>query len=58
MRAWDELSVAEIALVLDVTPATVSSRLYKARQRLAREIERRDPVPPGHVLDDPTVTRS
>ena len=58
MRAWDELSVAEIALVLDTTPATVSSRLYKARQRLAREIERRDPTPPGHVLDDPTVRRS
>jgi RNA polymerase sigma factor (sigma-70 family) len=36
MRGWDELDVAEIAAVLTVPPAVVSSRLYKARQRLGK----------------------
>jgi len=43
MRAWDGLGVTDIATVLGITPANVSSRLYKARARLLREIDRRDP---------------
>jgi RNA polymerase sigma-70 factor (ECF subfamily) len=49
MRAWDELDVAEIALILEISSANVSSRLYKARRRLADEIVRRDPDWSGHV---------
>jgi RNA polymerase sigma factor (sigma-70 family) len=58
MRAWDDLDVADIAVVLEVSAATVSSRLYKARRRLARELERRDPPAAGHVLDDDRTERS
>jgi RNA polymerase sigma-70 factor, ECF subfamily len=38
MRAWDELDVAEIAVILGISAATVSSRLYKARRRLTDEL--------------------
>jgi RNA polymerase sigma factor (sigma-70 family) len=49
MRAWDGLEVTDIASVLQVSPATVSSRLYKARERLQREIHRRDRQSGGNV---------
>ncbi|BCJ50228.1 DNA-directed RNA polymerase sigma-70 factor [Actinoplanes sp. NBRC 14428] len=49
MRAWDGLEVAGIAAVLGVSAATVSSRLYKARERLHREIARRDRPGGGDV---------
>ncbi len=49
MRAWDDLSVAEIAQVLETTTARVSSRLYKARARLQKEMARRDVPNAGHV---------
>jgi RNA polymerase sigma-70 factor (ECF subfamily) len=49
MRAWDELSVPEIADVLEISAANVSSRLHKARRRLDAEIRRRDPDALGHV---------
>jgi RNA polymerase sigma-70 factor, ECF subfamily len=49
MRAWDELDVAEIAVILEISAANVSSRLYKARRRLTEEIVRRDPGWSGHV---------
>jgi DNA-directed RNA polymerase specialized sigma24 family protein len=49
MRAWDELDVAEIAVILEISAANVSSRLYKARRRLTDEIVRRDPEWSGHV---------
>ncbi|MEV6843740.1 sigma-70 family RNA polymerase sigma factor [Actinoplanes sp. NPDC051411] len=58
LRAWDDLDVAEIATVLGISAATVSSRLYKARRRLARELERRDPPAGRHVLDDDSTERS
>ncbi|NIZ91555.1 RNA polymerase sigma factor [Kineococcus rubinsiae] len=51
MRAWDGLPVADIAVVLGVRAATVSSRLHRARGRLARELARRDPDAAGHVRD-------
>jgi RNA polymerase sigma factor (sigma-70 family) len=52
MRAWDDLTVGEMASLLQVPAATVSSRLYKARERLQREISRRDRPDPGNVLDE------
>jgi RNA polymerase sigma-70 factor (ECF subfamily) len=42
MRAWDGLSVADIAGLLDVTPNAVSVRLHKARNRLAALLEGTD----------------
>jgi RNA polymerase sigma-70 factor (ECF subfamily) len=35
MRAWDELPVQEMAVLLGCTPNAVSLRLHKARRRLA-----------------------
>jgi RNA polymerase sigma-70 factor, ECF subfamily len=58
LRAWDDLGVAEIAVVLGIGAATVSSRLHKARRRLAAELERRDPPVAGHVLGDNRQKRS
>ncbi len=49
LRAWDELSVAEIATVLQISAATVSSRLYKARAKLRTRLQRRDSLATGHV---------
>ena len=49
MRAWDELSVAEIAVVLGLSAANVSSRLYKARARLRARLPGRDSRPARHV---------
>lgn len=42
MRAWDELSVADMAGLLDITPNAVSVRLSKARGRLRQAIEQVD----------------
>ena len=37
--AWEELSPAEVAIVLEIARATVYVRLHRARQRLARMLE-------------------
>ncbi|MDT5042181.1 MAG: polymerase sigma-70 factor, subfamily [Actinoplanes sp.] len=50
LRAWDGLSVADMAAVLGISAANVSSRLYKAKIRLQHNIERRDPQTFGQVL--------
>jgi RNA polymerase sigma factor (sigma-70 family) len=42
LRAWDGLDVGDIARVLGISPANVSSRLYKARNRLRSAVERRE----------------
>ena len=52
LRAWDGLAVADIAVVLGITAANVSSRLHKAKARLRRELDRRDPDAGGHVPDE------
>lgn len=39
MQAWDDLSVTEIARVLECSPNAVSVRLHKARRRLAAALE-------------------
>ncbi len=49
MRAWDELSVGEMAVILACSPNAVSLRLYKARRSLARELRRKENRGPGHV---------
>ena len=38
LRAWDGLGIAEIASLLGIDRATVSSRLHKARLKLEREL--------------------
>lgn len=39
LRAWDRLGAGEIATLLGITAANVSSRLHRARLRLDRELE-------------------
>jgi RNA polymerase sigma factor (sigma-70 family) len=58
MRAWDGLGVPEIAELLSVTTANVSSRLHKARKRLRHELDRRDPGWSGQVLSESPGERS
>jgi RNA polymerase sigma-70 factor, ECF subfamily len=41
LRAWDRLGASDIATLLGISAATVSSRLHKARRRLDRELEHR-----------------
>jgi RNA polymerase sigma-70 factor (ECF subfamily) len=55
MRAWDEMSVTEIALLLDCTPNAVSSRLHKARRRLTVELQRQEAASDGHVEASPRL---
>jgi RNA polymerase sigma-70 factor, ECF subfamily len=50
LTAWEGLEPREAAVVLDVSPAAVRTRLSRARARL-RELVGDDPVMPGHVLD-------
>ncbi|MEV4497220.1 sigma factor-like helix-turn-helix DNA-binding protein [Micromonospora arborensis] len=47
---WEGLEPREIAVVLQVSPAVVRTRLSRARARL-RDILGDDLDPPGHVLD-------
>jgi RNA polymerase sigma-70 factor (ECF subfamily) len=49
LRAWDGLDVGNIAAVLGISAGTVSSRLYKAKRRLAKELQRRESGPGGQV---------
>lgn len=58
LRAWDGLRVPEIASLLGLTAANVSSRLHKARKRLERELDRRDPGWSGQVLGESPGERS
>jgi RNA polymerase sigma-70 factor (ECF subfamily) len=44
LRYWYDLSYAEIAEMLDTTESAVKSRLFRARQALANELESR-PIP-------------
>jgi RNA polymerase sigma factor (sigma-70 family) len=42
LRAWDRLGAGEIATLLGISAAAVSSRLHKARRRLDRELDQQD----------------
>ena len=50
MRAWDELAVGDIAKVLGCTANAASSRLHKARARLAQELRRQENDSAGHEV--------
>ena len=54
LHYWNELSVEEIAAVLERSPGTIKSRLHRARLQLRTRIERlaRDPAPLLDRLDD------
>ena len=38
--AWEQLSIAEVAAVLDIEPNAVKQRLHRARRNLGREYRR------------------
>jgi RNA polymerase sigma factor (sigma-70 family) len=40
LRAWEQLSVAEIAIVLNIAPNAVTQRLHRAHRNLSREYRR------------------
>jgi RNA polymerase sigma-70 factor (ECF subfamily) len=44
--AWEHLSIAEIAVVLNIAPNAVTQRLHRARRNLGREYRRlqADPI--------------
>ena len=48
LLAWERLSVAEIAVVLDIAPNAVTQRLHRARRNLGREYRgvEAQPIPP------------
>jgi RNA polymerase sigma factor (sigma-70 family) len=54
LHYWHELSVDEIAAVLERSPGTIKSRLHRARLQLKAQVERlsRDPAPLLARLED------
>lgn len=57
MQAWDELPVAAIAALLGCSRNAASLRLFKARRRLAAELERKKPAAKGHIEVEPLEAR-
>ena len=53
LTAWEGLSAAEIAVVLDLRPNTVSVRLHRARRRFAAALAELD----GTTTDELEVRR-
>jgi RNA polymerase sigma factor (sigma-70 family) len=49
MQAWDDLSIREMAVILDCSPNAVSVRLCRARKKLARELWGKENIRSGHV---------
>ncbi len=45
LSVWEELTHLEIAEVVDLTPASVRTRLFRARRRMERQLARRDVQP-------------
>jgi RNA polymerase sigma-70 factor (ECF subfamily) len=45
LRYWEELSYEEIAATMNVTVATIKSRLFRARQQLAALYQQRESAP-------------
>ncbi len=54
LHYWNEMSIAEIATVLDRSPGTIKSRLFRARQQLSAQVEQlsQDPSPLLARLDE------
>jgi RNA polymerase sigma-70 factor (ECF subfamily) len=64
MRAWDELAVHEIAVVLECTPNAASIRLHRAKRRFIERLDHerggaheRSGGPPDIEADDPRAGR-
>lgn len=57
MRAWDELPVGEMAVLLGCTPNAASLRLHRARGRLAAELDRKERDRAGQVMAEPTKAK-
>lgn len=57
LRYWDELTVTEIATLLECTANTVSMRLHKARRKLLAETATKDRGDHGHVAASPELRR-
>ncbi len=51
---WEELSVAELAEVIEIRPGTVKSRLHRARKQLKKALER---LARTRALFESTATR-
>ncbi len=50
LSVWEQLSIADIADLLDIEPNAVKQRLHRARRNLAREFRRLDT--PSHSTPD------
>ena len=50
LSVWEQLSIADIANLLDIEPNAVKQRLHRARRNLAREFRRLDA--PSHSTPD------
>lgn len=58
LRYWEEMSYEEIAETMDVTVATVKSRLFRARQQLAAIYQEQETVaPPPPAQRSPRTVR-
>lgn len=64
MRAWEQLSIGDIASLLDCTPNAASLRLHKARGRLRTELTAeaddgaaKERGSSGHGTSDPLIER-
>lgn len=53
LRYWDELSVSEIAELLECSANAVSLRLHRARRKLLGTGDAKDPDSGGHVATEP-----
>jgi len=56
--AWEQLEPREIALVLETSPNAVSSRLSRAKRKLAAALPRQDRSLTGHERDRHTEEQS
>ena len=50
--AWEQLSIAHVADVLDIAPNAVKQRLHRAKQHLAREYRRLESRTPNRPTPD------
>lgn len=50
--AWERLTPAEAALVLDIPAATARTRLHRARQQIMHELERSSSADEREVITD------
>jgi RNA polymerase sigma-70 factor, ECF subfamily len=60
LRYWEDYSYEEIAAAMELSVAAVKSRLFRARQQMAKLYADRETaqLPPGRRTDSPTTQRS